>query len=391
MNILNIVFKDLKIIIKNKMVLILLLVMPVLMIALMGYALKPVFEIEDKIEKFEILYSNEDRGELGKNFYNYLKNEGKDLFNVNSINTEKIEGKISDEKYNIAIVVLNTHTQYEANVENTTIKIISSGRNPVEEAVVTSFIKTYTQAVNRGIGLAKIHQENTEDSELIINTILHDTQTKYGMTFVKSQQIDKGITNNITSYQFFATSMLIFFLLTSGMGLGGDLIDDRENKTFKRIHSFPIKQREYLIGKIIGNGFISIIQAIFIMLFARWLFKVEWGNQMGGLFLIVILIIFISSALGVIFSSLFNSSKALTSAMTVFIWLMTFVSGGFTVSPIGIFEKFTINKWAFDGIIRLIKGNSLIDIWVNLTILIIIATILWVIGVTLYNRRKTYE
>lgn len=391
MNILNIVFKDLRIIRKNKMVLILLLVMPVLMIALMGYALKPVFEIEDSIEKSDILFSNEDRGVVGKSFYNYLKNEGKELFNINLLNTEEIEEKISEKKYNIAVVVPNTLTENTANLENDTIKIISSGRNPVEEAVITSFIKTYIQAVNRGIGLSRMYQETTEDSELIVNAILKDTHTKYGMAFVKSHQIDKGIDNNISSFQFFAASMLIFFLLTSGMGLGGDLIDDRKNKTFKRIHSFPIKQSEYLIGKIIGNGLISMIQAVFIMLFSKWLFNVEWGDQMGGLFLIVILIIFISSALGVIFSNLFNSSKALTSAMTVFIWLMTFVSGGFTVSPIGILERFTINKWAFDGIISLIKGNSLIDIWVNIIILILIAIVLWIIGITLYNRRKAYE
>ena len=71
MNIINIALNQLKMTIKSRQI-ILLLVLPIIMIFIMGNALKSTFEASNSIKRFKVLYVNEDTGTIGKNFDSML-------------------------------------------------------------------------------------------------------------------------------------------------------------------------------------------------------------------------------------------------------------------------------------------------------------------------------
>ena len=180
--------------------------------------------------------------------------------------------------------------------------------------------------------------------------------------------------------------------LTSGMGIGSTLIDERNNGILDRIRAHPVRRKEYLLGKIMGNGIIGFTQGLIMILVTTLAFDVHWGGRPLALGLIILLLTFISCALGILFSTLMSSSGALTAAMTILLWFMSFVSGGFTGEPVlGAVGRFTVNHYAFEGIAALMRGGGISEVAGNMGILGLIALVLWVVGLIGFHRRFSYE
>lgn len=371
-NIFNITLLELLTTVRSTVAFALTLIMPFLMVFIMGTVMKPTFEAaENKTEKFSVLYVNKDEGPVGTAFDTFIRHHGSEFLEVIEIPEENMEEFLISEEYPAAIIVPENLSSLMTQNETSEIQIIGSGKHPIEENTIEAFVNNFILWTNTQITLTDVIQE--------FDATLHETATanalveifsQYGNDFIEERVPEGFALHNLTSFQFFSASMLVFFLLTSGMGIGCSLIDDRNNKTFKRIHSFPVEKREYLMGKIIGNGIIAIFQAISIIIITHLVFGVYWGKQFLAISIIVLLVIFISSAIGIIFSKVMHSSGSLTAALTIIFWFMAFISGGFTGSPIlGFASRFTINHWAFNSLTTLMTGGELKDIIDSLIVL----------------------
>ena len=392
MNVITIIKNELKLIVRNRVNFIILLTMPIAMIALMGYAMKPFFTAEEKgIEKFDVLYLNNDHGSIGRSFDEFIMGDENLYFNIVKADSQDIEGELIARDMDEAIVVPEKLTEKLASGEDVNLIHISSGKNIISSNVVESFLGAFKDTTNVGINIQNViksYDLNTQEA----SSIRVDFIDKYGTSFVNTRSISKQDPINLGSFQYFSVSMLIFFLLTSGMGLGIGIIDDRTDRLYSRISSYPVTNNQYLLGKALGNGVIGIFQAAIIIIFTSLAFKVDWGNNYSGLAIVVIAVLFSSSGLAVILSNLLNSSKALSTALIVIYWCITFVSGAFT--PIPAFEpagRFTLNKWAFEAITGFMAGKGFGYAANYLLMLITLCLILWVIGIMLYRRRAANE
>lgn len=210
--------------------------------------------------------------------------------------------------------------------------------------------------------------------------------------FVNIIELKKPETRTLGSFQFFGAGMLIFFLMTCGMGLGMNIINERSDRVFFRIISFPVTHNQYLMGKAIGNALIGFFQAASVILFTSLIFKVDWGNNYPGLFLVVAELMLISSGIVIIFSNLLNSAKTISTLLTVLFWMMAFISGSF--APLPIFKPiagYTINKWAFEVLAGFMTGKGILDVLNYLILLLAAGLVLWAAGVMLYSRRISNE
>ena len=311
MNIITIVLYELRIMLRNRVNLILLLVMPVAMIALMGYAMKPFLDAEAK---------------------------GPDIFPVSYADISKD-----------AIA-----RSFDASIASV------AGEYGISE---------------KGLEIAGIGLEKTASYK-----------------FINVKEVKNPEARTLDSFQFFGAGMLIFFLLTCSMGLGINIINERADRVFFRIVSFPVTHNQYLAGKAIGNALIGFFQAASVILFTSLVFKVDWGNNYPGLFLVVAELMLVASGIAVIFSNLLNSSKTLSTLLTVLFWMMAFISGSFF--PLPVFEPiagFMINKWAFEVLTGFMTGQGIMNVLNYLILLLLIGLVFWTAGVMLYKRRVSNE
>jgi len=384
-NIIIIALNELKIMFKSKGTLILLLIMPIMMIALMGYALKPYLNPSHEIIKFDVLYVNHDEGEIGQSFDTFIKDQGAKYFNLIISSTEDIESEMLKNNYDEAIFIPRDLTLKVNNLESISIIHISSGKNLMRDNMVKVFVNQFTTSVNENIAIQKVAE--SYQFQIDINQIRSHIVLDIGNQFIEIDELEKTNSLGITSFQYFASSMLIFFLLCSSMGLGMEIVNDRTNKIYARINTYPVTKNQYLLGKALGNALISIVQAISIIVISALLFQVNWGREYIGLTVVILAIIFISSGVSVVFSSLFNSSKTLSTVLIMIYWMLTFISGAFT--PIPAFEKigkYIFNMWAFESITSYMTGQSLMNSIYHIMMLLGLGLVLWLVGMFMYRR-----
>lgn len=264
---------------------------------------------------------------------------------------ETIEQELRTGNYPAAVRVPPDLSSRISAGEEAQVEVIGTGRDQVLEQAVLTLIDSFTALAQTQTLLAGTYQAALPEVPVERpGEILAAAQTRFGNDFV-AVKADRGSLPKLTCFQYFSASMLIFFLLTSGL-----------------------------------------VQALGIMLFAHYAFNVPWGNDPLALALTILPIIFISSALGIIVSCLVRSNTALTSLLLVLFWFMTFLSGGFTaISMLEPVARFTVNKWAFESLAALMTGGGLRDAASYLIPLAAAALVLWLAAVSLYTRRVRHE
>ncbi len=392
MKVIAIIMNELKLMIRDRVNLIIMLTIPIAMIALMGYALKPFFTAEEKgIEKFDLLYANYDDGHIGKAMDEFLKGEGSKYFRLVQHDSRDIESELALKNIDEAIVVPSGLTEDIQNGKEVSLIHISSGKNTLSSSVVKAFLEGFKDGTNTNMIIGSAINEN-KLSAMEASSIQELLQETPSVSFVKERKLGSTGVSKLGSFQFYSVSMLLFFLLTSGMGLGVGIVNERKEKLYSRISSYPVKSSQYLLGKALGNGIIGIVQAAIIITFTSVAFKVDWGKNYLGILIVVMAVLFSSSGFAVILSSKLNSTKAISTALIVVYWAITFISGAF--APVPAFDsigRFTINRWAFEAITSFMTGGGLAASAGYMAMLLSLCLVLWLVGIMLYKRRAINE
>lgn len=97
---------------------------------------------------------------------------------------------------------------------------------------------------------------------------------------------------------------ILMVLLTTG---GTFLVVDRELGLLRRLAASPYSRTEIVLGKVLARFATGITQAAFAMLAGTVLFRVDWGNHLMGVLLVLCLFVFSGSTLSVLVGSLARS------------------------------------------------------------------------------------
>jgi ABC-type multidrug transport system permease subunit len=197
---------------------------------------------------------------------------------------------------------------------------------------------------------------------------------------------------NLPMIQLFAGGTIVEFLLIGGVIAAAMIIAQKEDKTFMRMFTCPLRFSSIIIGNLIGMSItIFIVAAAFLAVTFLFL-GISWGSSWLNVLIVTAAITYVAVALGLLASALFKSVKIGAAFLSFFIITMQFLSDSFTFS--GNFDatsKFTINKWAYDAYNKLMEGQTLNSILTNLLVLGIIGTVMVIAAILLYRRERIYE
>lgn len=219
-----------------------------------------------------------------------------------------------------------------------------------------------------------------------------------GMNDIDSTYVETASLNEqgktYSSFQYYAASMLIMFLLYSGLSASISLSEEKRNKTLYRLNAMPVSTLEIFTGKIAGNGLVAFLQAAVIIGGTSQLYGVDWGNHLWLLILICVLVVMSSMMLSVIITLLSKSSAVARSVVVTVIVIMTFLSGGFQPLPIELVQRlgeFTVNHWALQGTLRLMLGADPAQVMQYISMLSLYCGLLLVAGIFVYRKVGYHE
>lgn len=255
------------------------------------------------------------------------------------------------------------------------------GKDRLVNLIAGTIFDAYLNEINRMQSTALVLGPET------VIPVLEEAE-KATQVYVQNTSLnEKG--DNYSSFQYYAASMLIMFLLYSGIMVSESLNTEIEGRTLYRLGSMPVSPLTIFVGKIFGNSVITLLQAATIVYGTSWLYGVNWGNHPAYLLAICVLVVLCSMMLAVVCTLLTKSQTAANAVVQVVIITMTFLSGGFQPIPIDLIQKlgeFTVNHWALQGIIRVMLDAETGEIIHHVLMLGMVGGGLLLIGIITYRK-----
>jgi ABC-2 type transport system permease protein len=147
----------------------------------------------------------------------------------------------------------------------------------------------------------------------------------------------------------------VMMLLFSVAGIGGSLLDEKQDGMLKKLLCSPIPPNHILFGKLVFANIISIIQLIIMFVYAWLIFGLDIMHHLPSLILMIFAIAFACSGFGVVLASFAKTRQQVQGFSTVIVLVMSGIGG--SMIPIfampEIMQKvavFSVNYWGIQGI-----------------------------------------
>jgi ABC-2 type transport system permease protein len=361
---------------RNPSFILVMFVMPMLLIYILGSALADDFKQKDHvIPSVRIAIASNHTQSVESQFQDYLNSlANKGSFHLIIANsTIELEDWIVSKKADMGLIV---------NLSSSPWKIIN-GSDPAKNVTGRTIIDNY---YNQWM-LNEIERQNIE-----LKSITNSQSPESGVEVTKLTQNEK----RITAMQYYSAVNIVMYLLYTGMGAAISLINEREHFTLSRLNAAPIPNHHIIIGVILGNGIFAILQSIMIIIGTTMIYGVNWGHQKLGISLILSLVVIITLSIGTLVGLYIKTVKAAIAIFQALISVMTFVSGGFVANLdqfkwFAILEKYTINYWAVQGLLRSMMSEGLTDLSYYLVILSSLSAVLLLMIWFSYRKVGYYE
>ncbi|MBI1257731.1 MAG: ABC transporter permease subunit [Chloroflexi bacterium] len=211
------------------------------------------------------------------------------------------------------------------------------------------------------------------------------------------QQTVTGQAATFSPLVVFGSAQAIFFMLFTAMGSATSLLEEKRDGTLQRLIASPTPRMVILLGKLIGTLLVCVAQVAILILALTIVGSILsgqiqfiWGSNLPGLGLVIVAVALAAAGLGTVVAALVRTPEQGNVIGGVISLVMGVFGGAFFNTA--IFPDFlkslshlTITYWGTDAFTRLAQNQT--DIGQNLAVLFVMGIVLFVAGLTIFNRR----
>jgi ABC-2 type transport system permease protein len=204
-------------------------------------------------------------------------------------------------------------------------------------------------------------------------------------------QITQG-REDFESSTFGVAGFAIMFAFLAAQVTASSIFQERKEGTFRRLLAAPLSKWELLIGKMLPNFVVAILQMVIIVAVSIVLLPLtgqtapSLGNSPLGLALTTILVALCSTSLGILLGALCRTESQVGGISSVFLWVAGMVGGAFIpgfllgdfLNAVG---KVVPHYWAMQAYNDLmIRGTGVAEILPYLGVLALFVVVFFVVG-----------
>ena len=188
--------------------------------------------------------------------------------------------------------------------------------------------------------------------------------------------------------------MMVFYAFFTGTSTAQSILKEEEERTLPRLFTTPTPQATILTGKLLSVFLTVCTQVVVLLIAARLIFKIQWGD-LASVALTAAGIIFSASSFGIFVNSFLKNTK---QAGVLFGGVLT-VTG-----MVGMIEIFTMSApgaarlgatvslmvpqgWAIRGLMQSMDGEPVSSAIVTALAMLVWSAAFFIIGVLRFNRR----
>lgn len=355
---------------RDKRMLFVLFVFPIILLAIFGYA------INFDVHHIKIAIYDKDKSVESRNVIRMLTSS--DYFDVEGfINKENQIKNILDEATAQAVIVFpkNMSRKIHSN-RNVKVQILIDGVNGNTASIIANYMNAATAAYN--------------------NKITKEYFSKTGRKINPPIELEPIFWFNpeLKSTLFLIPGLIAMILvIIAVISISLSIVKEKERATIEQLYVSPLKLLEILLGKALPYTIIGLIISALIIIASMFIFGLTIKGNILLLFLTTLLFLFSASNLGIFVSSISNSQQVAFQIATLASLLPSVILSGF-IFPIQsmpfvvqIFTNITPAKF-YIVILRsiLLKGVGAFAFWQEMVYLLIFAFVFLFLA-TMVNRR----
>lgn len=313
-----IAWKDLKDLWRNRMAMVMLILMPLFMMVMVGF----IFPSESALSDADIGLANEDPGPKGIAFAQNLSfiSEESGMMNLkNSTGFDDIKDRIQEGELFGGVIIPSNFSSNLDNDEQGVIEIITDQSNPQISLLL------------QGVLSEVIEEMGTWYAIDTVNTT-YEVNSSIALAVVKPYTVEtKGIVPGNPSYfDFVAPGIMAMTVMMSVMtGLPHAISHEKEYGTLDGMMVAPINRLSIILGKTIAQTSRGLIQGLIVLALAVVIFGVTIQGNFLLLLFLLILGVFSFVGLGILITSFARDEQTATMAMMTLMFPMMFLSGVF--------------------------------------------------------------
>ena len=187
----------------------------------------------------------------------------------------------------------------------------------------------------------------------------------------------------------------VMFAMFTVLSAAGGILEEKERGTFKRLLIAPIPRWSLLGGKLMAQFLTGVGQIALMFLFGALVFHVNLGSSPLGLLLVTLATCWATTSLGILLVAVIRSRKQIHPITTLIILGSSAIGGSWYplfMMPKAVQQvaRVTLVAWAMEGYNRLmILGGSLADVWVDIGVLALYGAICFGVGLRLFRFKET--
>ena len=361
-----------------------MLIMPLVLTAILGSALKGVMGGEPV--KMNLGVYTADTHELTAGFIqNVLKSsELKESIELKTADSEnELKNWLKDEKIGAGLFIPVEWGKQLQDGESAEATVYAANGKDIEAAFAKQLADAYaksaqTIAISTKLAVSNLAaeamaQQQPFDAEATARQFVQDMKgTATEADFVKDVPVGK---KSVSSMQYYAAAMAAMFLLFNAMVAGKSFHIEKATETLSRMMAAPLSARTVLAGKFLGTLFFAICQFSIFMTATHYFLGVNWGDNLLQTLAIAFAFSFAVSGLGMVVASLTRDEKMADVAGNMGVQVFAILGGSMlplTVFP-AILKKISLvtpNSWALTSFTNIMGGADWNSLFIPITVLI---------------------
>lgn len=406
-----IAFKDVLLIFRDRTALIFMLLAPFALTIGLGLATGSFSGKSDSgILDLPLVIVNDDSGTLGNALVEMVQSDDlADLLEPKELSDLAAARKLVDDNKTVAVVYVPAgFTDSIIPIDGTTIstqtiqiELYGNPTSPTGVSIVKNLLEQFISQVEVGrvSGMVSVTQ-------LLESGAIDPSQAlAVGQAVGESQSDSLGNTssiklNNVTAagtevkfnmLALLAPGMALMFLMYTVSNGGRTLLVEKAAGTLPRMLISPTSSFQILGGKVLGIFLSGLAQLLVLIIGTTLLFNLNWGDPLAVLVLVA------SAALaatgwGIFLAALLKTSGQVANIGMALMLIFGVLGGSFinvSLMPDWVqwFSRISPNRWGLDGFTTLAMGGNLTNITTPVIALLIMAAVLFLVSVMLFNHR----
>ena len=408
---LTIALKDLKLIFRDPAALILMLLAPFLISLGMGLITGRFSgSTTSGISNIPVAIVNQDEGELGKALEAVFSSEElADLVEPTFAATPAEARQLVEADQASAAIIIPQN--FSASIipdergsttgETVQISFIANSNSPTYSGILRSILDAFLTQVEVGrigaeVTLSQVAQTGKLTPELAaqLGAVLG---TQFGQQSAQAQPIQlenttaSGAAVKFDLLMYFAPGMALMFLMFTVSNGGRTLLLENRTGTLPRLLQTPTAPAQILGGKVLGIFLTAIAQLTILIGGTSLLFRLDWGEPLGVV-LLILAAAFAASGWGSFIATLFKTPAQVANFGSIVMLVFGLLGGSFfdmSLLPewVSILSKITPNAWGLQGFTTLAGGGTLSSIREPLLALALMGIILFA-AASIWMRRR---